>query len=241
MKDLSVSLSRLVSLLEMAAPNTAVRAKTYYHGTNKEERGLAIIKDGYLKPGAITQSRSALAPVAGKVYITPHLSYALIYALGGDIAGTNSWGYWMRTKHPSQYGYVFEIPAHNLTDVQPDEDSIGEILYDLMHSNELNRLNKYDETTWKQHWLVQLAKRFLTQNQLRKIYSGEYATWAQAGKNLLKRMNDAQKLDLINYPQVHVAHSGKVEFKRVWRIDKNKAEEFKRDGSNFFEVAELVQ
>jgi len=51
---------------------------------------------------------------------------------------------------------------------------------------------------------------------------------------------DAQKLQLLQLEGVHVAHAGDIKPQRAWRIDKKRMGELKRDGSNFFQVAERV-
>ena len=80
-----------------------------------------------------------------------------------------------------EHGYVFVIPGTELKDIQPDEDNIGEMIAD----------DKVD-------WLSALAKKHLTSRQYDKVMEGEYNYWAQAGKKLLKKMTDIQKLELID-------------------------------------------
>ena len=63
------------------APANDLRNITFYHGTKLTVAANSILKNG-LQPGAMKQERGHLAPVAGKVYLTPTLSYAIIYALG---------------------------------------------------------------------------------------------------------------------------------------------------------------
>jgi hypothetical protein len=64
--------------------------------------------------------------------------------------------------------------------------------------------------------------------------------FAHAGKKLLPLMTDEQKLQLISLG-AHVAHTGKLIPSAAYKIDGHKIGELRRDGSNFFDVAEKVR
>lgn len=206
-------------MIQASIPRPIDLAKVYYHGTSKEAGVLRIMAEGLL-PDMRPDAKGFLKPVTGRVYLTPRLGYALIYALGGDMAG--------HVLLPSMferdglYGYVMVIPGSELRDLQPDEDSVGELLYDKNIP-----------------WLVSLARQILTPNQLSKALSGEYSWQANAGKKLLKWMTDEQKLALID-AGAHVAHGGKVQPSQCWRIDKRQSKDYARDGSNLFQLAERI-
>lgn len=217
-------------LSEMAAPTAGQKALTYYHGTSSEKAGQSILKNG-IEPGDIVMPEkhkpkkgANLVPVPGKVYITPELKYAQIYAIGGDMAGSD----WKPKNQ--EYGYLFAIDGKDLQDIQPDEDSIGEMV------TYAYRGDKHREEL---QWLVRLAMSKLTAGQWRKLVDGEYTMWAHAGKKLLPLLSDAQKLQLIDLG-AHVAHTGKLIPKEAWRIDLNRIKDLKRDASNFFQIAEKV-
>ena len=55
----------------------------YFHGCSVEESARKIMTEG-LVPGTIVGSkdRGFLTPMGGKVYLTPSIGYACIYALG---------------------------------------------------------------------------------------------------------------------------------------------------------------
>lgn len=202
---------------EMAVPSDEIKNMDFYHGTTTKAAALGIAANG-IKTQEI-KSRGHMAPVQGKAYVTPHIHYAQIYAMGGDIAGSNS----KRSHHDTEpYGYVFKVKGHKLKDVQPDEDSVGEMVH-----------NK------KTPWLSNLAHKHLTDNQSRAVNSGEYSEWARSGKKLIKHMSDAQKLDLIK-SGAHVAHGGDLEPDEIYRIHHSKIPHLKRDGSNFFDHAEKI-
>lgn len=205
-------------LNEMAVPSDATKAKTYYHGTTSRAAALGIAKDGF--KGREVQGKSSMAPVVGKVYVTPHLHYAQIYAQGGDIAGTK---HQMSHHETDHHGYVFAVHGHQMKNVQPDEDSIGEMLYNKKHSG-----------------LAHLARQHLGDATHKKVMDGDTAAWARAGKTLVKKMPDHMKNELIDHG-AHVAHEGPLKPDAIYRIHKDKIQHLKRDGSNFFDHAEKIE
>ena len=209
-------------LVEMAQPTEKAKSKDYFHGTSSREAALGIAKNG-IQPPDLTGKKGFMVPVKGKTYMTPHLHYAQIYALGGDVAGNNSW----KPKH--EYGYVFKIPGHQLKDVQPDEDSVGGLL------------TQYNETGKAgPDWLHNLARKHLGATTYSKAVDGEAAWQTRAGKTLLGKMSDSQKNELIDNYGAHVAHHVPVTPTDIYRIHTSKIPLLKPDGSNFFEHAEKI-
>lgn len=210
-------MSKAKDFLEMAAPLQKHTGGVFYHGTRNEEAAKGIQSKGLLPDQVV--SKGFLKPVEGKVYITPSIRYALIYALGGDVAGSASYKY---RSGDGRFGYVFVVPGSELKDIQPDEDSIGE----MVHYNKIA-------------WLTNLAKSKLTSNILKKVMEGGYMYWSKAGKRLVSLMSDGQKLNLIE-AGAHIAHTGALKPSEVWQVDRERTPEFSRDGSNFFEVATRI-
>jgi hypothetical protein len=217
----------------MAAPRQSDLAQVYYHGTPKEENAKSIMANGINAPDLSTRS-GYLKPVEGKVYITPKISYASTYAIGGSMAG-HKVSDWM-LKDYGQYGYVFVIDGQQLKDIQPDEDSVGEMI-----------------SNGEAYWLDDLARDALEYEDYDDegqglgynglydaVMGGEYDAWASAGKIVLDSMTDGQKLELIDLG-AHVAHTGNLTPKEVWRFDRNRTIELAKDGSNFFDLAERIQ
>ena len=203
---------------EMAMPRKTDISKVYYHGTSSTQAGENIIKQG-LKAPDIVGRKAKMTPIEGKVYMTPHLEYAIIYCIGADMLGSSLPEKWIE-KDP--YGYLFVINGKSLIDIQPDEDSIGEMIY----KSEVQ-------------WLNTMASNNLTFNQYDKIMVGEISAWASSGKKLLKIMTDMQKLDLIDKGS-HIAHGGSIKPSGVWKFDKTLTPQLKKDGSNFFKLAKRV-
>lgn len=219
-------IQRLRSYLSTGKKEAKVASSTiYYHGTPSEEKGKSILKSGVLKPGVSESPKSQMAPIQGRVYLSKDPSYALMYALGGDMAG----GTFPESilKRDGNIGYLFAIKETEGTLI-PDEDSVGELIY--KHKRKKIEAPK---------WLIDLANFKLTDNQWYKIIDGEYAYWAQGGKKLLKLMTPQQKEELLQYTD-HVSHEGELKIVGAWKIDKRKSKQFKRDGSNLFEIAEKV-
>lgn len=190
--------------------------KHYYHGTPTETAARSIAANGIVPP-VLPKKKNFTTPVEDKVYLTSNIAYAQIYALGADAAGDSS-GWFIKRGEP--YGYVFVVQGHDLQDVQPDEDSIGKILGERAPD-----------------WLLALARKHVAPARLQRVMEGYVAYQASVGKQLLRYMTDQQKQELLNLG-AHVAHGGVVHPSECWRLDKRRAVEMKRDGSNFFEIAE---
>lgn len=193
--------------------------RMFYHGTPSEINAQKIFSNG-LEPQFPTSHRLT-TPIKGLVYLTPSISYALIYALGGNMAGHDLP---FRFMEGSRYGYVFGVNEDKLSEIQPDEDSIGEMI------------SKKSGPTW----LNDLAKRIVAPSRLRRVMDGEYAYWASVGKQILRVLDKWQKSELLNYGG-HIAHRGKVIPDAAWKVDKMKSKQFSRDGKNFFEIAERIK
>lgn len=203
-----------------ALPRQADIVKIYYHGTPKIDSGESILINGIKPPDLQNRKKQMTTPVEGKVYLTPHIDYAIIYCIGANMAGHSLPEKWI---NENPFGYLFIIDGKSLIDIQPDEDSVGEMIY-----------NK------KIEWLNIMAKNYLTSNQLDKVMDGEYRYWAQSGKKLLKNMSDMQKLYLIDNG-AHIAHTGRIIPSQAWKFDKNLCPDLKKDGSNFFRLAQRIK
>lgn len=202
-------------------------AKTlYYHGTSSEEKGLAILQSGILKPGVSPSPKAKMAPIQGRVYLSKNPAYALMYALGGDMAGGTLPDSIIQRR--GRYGYIFAAEEIEADKVIPDEDAVGELIYK----------HKRKEVT-APSWFIDLANAKLTDNQWYKIVDGDYSTWAQGGKKILKFMTPSQRKEILDFTD-HVSHEGELKIAGAWRIDKTRSKEFKRDGSNIFKIAEKV-
>lgn len=220
-------------LTEMAAPRQSDLERVYYHGTPKEENANSIMANGIKAPDLSARS-GYLKPVEGKVYITPQIGYASIYAIGGSLAGTEV-SDWMLRDY-GQYGYVFVLDGHQLKDIQPDEDSVGEMIY----NGEVDWLDDEAREALEYEDYDDEGQDLDYNGLYNAVMGGEYNAWAAAGKIMLDILSDEQKLELIDLG-AHVAHSGNLVPKEVWRFDRNKTIDLAKDGSNFFDLAERIE
>ena len=213
-------------ITEMALPRVSDTSKSYYHGTDDINNALGILREKKIKIPSLEGRETKMTPVKGKVYITPSLHYAQIYAIGGDFAGHEAPDNWLIGL--KRFGFLFTIPGNEIKDIQPDEDNIGKTLYECLNGKK------------NLPWLVDLAQRHLSPYLRKKVKAyDDYADFAKAGKILVKHMTDAQKLQLIDQG-AHIAHGGDLSFSECWMIEKNKTKDLKSDGSNFFDFAKRV-
>ncbi len=232
------------NLVEMAMPRPKDLARTYYHGTSKEKAGKAIMRKGIQPPDLTLRPVTNLTPVAGKVYLTPDIGYATIYALGGSMIGHDMSGMVKPKGRGDRYGYLFVVSGKQLKGIQPDEDSVGEMIYD---GTAPMWLVDMVEAALADEWTTDVAEDPETGEEfdmprpvMDALRDGEYEYFALAGKTALADMTDAEKLELIDLG-AHVAHTGKIKPKQAWRIDKLRSLELKADASNFFKIAEKVK
>ena len=218
-------------LCEMATPSKEVKSQVFYHGTYDKKTGgegvehaSNIANEGITPPELSGKKENNLTPVHDMIYATPDLGYAQMYAIGANVAGSTSW------KPSHSHGYVFSFKGKKLTDIQPDEDSVGELYYKF-HS-------KYHKGNNIPNYIDSLATKHATYHNRKKAKEGEYEHWAKLGKAIIPHMSDEQKMDLIHNHGVHIANKGKIEPDRVYRISTEKIPLLKKDASNFFDHAE---
>lgn len=212
-----LSAFRGLSLTHLAAPATSLDvSRDYYHGTPSDKAGKNILREGIHPPDLTTRSEP-FRPVSGRVYITTKLRYAIIYALGANVLGHDLPKGYLRG---SEWGYLFVIPGSELREVHPDEDSVGEMVWDGNPA-----------------WLRALAKDVLDPDLFDLVMDGLAAEQSEAGKILLDQLSTSQELELISLG-AHIAHEGKLRPKSCWKIHKGRSSELKEDGSNFFDIAE---
>lgn len=221
-------------LMEMAKPLSKHLATVFYHGTSTSKAAKSIIKSGKIMVPDLSDRSGSLRPIDGFVYMTPDKSYAQIYALGGALAGSDYFTIGRGAKD-DPYGFIFIINNNDLKDIQPDEDSLGELIVTVYAKK-------------PSHWLIKLAEEHLSDVTLSDlgyhedryqrgksifdlVIEEEYEAFAVAGKVLMKYLSDKQKLDIIDLG-VHIANKGSVSFSEVWRLHKAKATELKADASN---------
>ena len=89
-----------------ALPRQADIVKIYYHGTPKIDSGESILINGIKPPDLQNRKKQMTTPVEGKVYLTPHIDYAIIYCIGANMAGHSLPEKWI---NENPFGYLFII------------------------------------------------------------------------------------------------------------------------------------
>ncbi len=225
----------------MAKPSEDMRSMDFYHGTELKDDALSIWKTG-LDPQytdiKYSNRKPISRPVAGHVYITPKID-----AIGGDFVGRNPPPNWM-----NRIGFVLGFDGKQLTDVQPDEDSVGLMVcwYWNRNSEFYRGFYQHDQNFKKAisssvvGTLAQRAEGKLSQAVIKRAKDGETLWQIRVGKFLLRTMDDYEKNTILSLG-AHVAHRGSLVPKSIWAIPVKKSIELDRDGSNFFEVAKLLK
>jgi len=247
---------RIDSLLEMAAPKSSHKGLMYYHGTAKTSSAKGILRSGIKPPDLSVAHRSdrldgkggPLRPRDGKVYLTNQLRYAIVYAIGADMLGQQLPDQFIG-KEP--YGYVFLVPGKELKDIEPDEDSIGELLSAQLRGD----TNDFG-------WLKDIAHKILRRRDFMDEYpdelvgydsildaveDGDYVSWAIIGRAIVDNLEDWMVYDILKSggihvaSGIHVANKGKVVPSECWQLDKRKTQELRKDGSNFYDIAKRIK
>ena len=234
---------RISAELERLAREIVAMTDVLYHGTSNEGYGKRILSEGVLKAGDLIIERSGFAkPVAGRVYLTQKIREAVMYAIGGDMLGVElDKEIEDMIRREGKYGYVFEVRGSDIKEGQPDEDDLGGLLYNGVWEMKLaERAGGESKYSRCPKWLMDLAKSDLTLKQYEEMFEDGYKWWNNLAKKLAKSMKEWMKKELIDKYSIAVAHSGSIVIQKAWRFDKMKIVDLKKDGSNFFDLAEKV-
>ena len=216
-------LAKECGLTEMAIPSDEIKNMTFWHGTKTTKQAEDIMKNGIKV--STNKSKDIFTPVLGANYATNVRRYATTYAFGGS----DKLGKPVSQRDLDNYGehaYLFKFSGHKLTDVQPDEDSIGGML----------------DTETGPDWLHQLAKTRLYKPYYSKVVKQKNMLyWPAAGKSLVKAMSDEQKLDLIQNHGAHIANFGIIHPDEVYRIHRKHLQDIKPDASNIEDFMERIK
>jgi hypothetical protein len=182
--------------------------QVFYHGGSFDDSAIRDIFANGLK-GREEQGRSMMAPVKNSVYMAKDFKYALIYAIGGNIIGSDSP---MSDSQEKPFGLVFEVSGQALSAVHPDEDAIGKLIW-----------RAYNESDSSLGWLKYWAENYLTPNQLKKIKEGEYSYYAQGGKRLIKALPPSILEKLMGFA-ASFANEGRVAVSGAYVVDRRHPE-----------------
>lgn len=230
----------------------------FFHGTHSDAAAAGILHDG-LRPWSDVAPEKYMRrgiryaePQVGRVYLSPYIDYALIYALGGCLAGIDQ----ATTSRPvTGYGYVFAVYGRDLGDVQPDEDSVGEALRaatqpephwwprSKAHAHHARQTFEFSADVRADPvasgWLRSAVARLITPKQRAGLVGGEHRMLITAGKRALKKMPLDIRLRLMTHG-ASLASAGPVMPRAAWRVDRSQCGLYEPDGSNFFQVATRI-
>jgi hypothetical protein len=200
-------MSLVPKILQEAFPSTELSSLIWYHGTSLKN-GLIIIGEGFIKPSEIVTKRTKrfMAPQYNSVYLTQSLNEALNYSHFRSPQGINS--------------CLIIINGKELQDIDPDEDTIADLIPDYVKDNDGNH---------KFPWLVNLAQTYFPKELKKYNTMGDYRYGTALGKKLMPMLSDKQKFELINVGK-KIAHKGKVLIDSAWEIPFNLQE---KDYPNF--------
>jgi len=228
----------------------------FYHGTPNSEAGEKILQDGELRPG--TSDLSSMAPVSGRVYLTPSLAYVIPYVCGG-VCDSNTVK--SLVERGGQRGYLFVIQSDALHDLLPDEDVLGQLicadhwLRETFERQIRDHYPDYEQMADDARYEAMVGyeeddpdfnyEEFaLEYNFQENLYDCKFPEVALAGKFLLKHMDDEELVELLEDLEGDrssaLSHDEPVRWSEAWRFDKRLAPKLKSDGSNFFQLAERV-
>lgn len=230
-------------LMPLDAP-IGYEGKKLFHGTMTKVAAISIMKNGLI-PGIDKSStqRGSMVPVRGKVYLTPNLYYAIIYALGGDMAGHDLPARWIEN---DPYGYVFVIKGDDLGDIEPDEDCVGKFVSDYTKINSnlktpLEFKHSQDDPQDSRKYSLWCSIRLaMTDKQFRNASQGEAHYKASGGKRALKTLSSYDKRYILSLGS-NIAHDGPIKPSECWRFAKKDCPKLLKDCSNFFQLAKQVK
>lgn len=211
----------------------SLASKRYFHGCSVEANAKKIMTEG-LVPGSIVDGRKSggfLRPVKGKVYLTPNIAYAAIYALGAGMVGDEIPEDDELLRRGGEFGYIFVVEGQNLADVDPDEDFIGEAVARGLVGRDASPADVA---------VAGIAARVVAPGRLSKVKQGYVAFQASVGKQIVGRISPWLKLKLIEEGAA-IAHSGPVMPSEAWVLRKAEFSGIGHDASAFFQVAKRVE
>lgn len=241
----------LDSLFEMAAAPASLSTRTYYHGTSKQTVGEKILADGAIKAPEIADldsryGKSNQRPVDGRAYLSPSLRYAVIYAIGANMAGSKLPDSFI--ERGGQLGYLFVVDGKEIKDVEPDEDQLGALVSKLarLDDTRYDDIDDHPELTAglrsNRDLVASLShqiKRSLTPNMYQRAGQGDASWQSKAGKRLLRQLPDYLRTKIAELGS-SISIPSAVPWAEAWSFDKNRCQELKRDCTNFFDIAQKV-
>lgn len=233
---------------EMAAPREEHRQKIWYHGcTEKAIKG--ILETKVLKPGNTTDVKSLkmYTPQYNRVYLTPTIEFAMVYSFGGNLSNS---------KPNSKEAYICVVDGKSLSDIEPDEDIIADLMIYLKYDYKSKRIHIDKENLAKSvadGTLTDEEAKFVIyildtiiyaapKKMLELAASGDYGHATRVAKNVIKKFSDEMKIDIINKTAGHksIAVEGEIPISEIWQLDITKYTEIKNNPERFKEYSKQI-
>ncbi len=225
----------------------------FYHGLSTEAGAKQILKTRELRQPKRDEF-SRFTPMLNSIYITKNLSYALIYALGGNFVGGNAPGAYFARHKDDPFGYIAVVDDSKGLWLKPDEDQIGEMLAYAME----NRKGRTFRSVYMEgpEWLtLRIIEDFASAYWQSETDAGESFNdvWNEfcedwdtvenhvaVAKHMLQMgwFNDEQLDDLLELSDQYSAREP-VSVREFWRLPKVDFEQIKA-AKQFWDLAERL-
>lgn len=233
---------------EMAAPTQEHREKLWYHGCSGKNIQ-EILSTKVLKPGntADIKSLKMYTPLYNRVYLTPMIKFALVYAFGGHLSNETP---------RNQDSYLCVVKGQNLNDIVPDEDIIADIMhlitYDRTKQSAIISQDYLERQAKEKNWSTQeidFIKSLLryiifnmTPTQQINAVRMDYGHGTKIGKQLIKKMSNEMKIDIINKTVGHksIAVEGEIPIYEIWKLNTKDYSRIKEQPSEFKKYAQQL-
>jgi hypothetical protein len=177
-------------------------------------------------PNPFEKYRGSVAtPISGRIYVSTSLKFALIYALGGDVAGYGIAGrpsdhLLSDIKNNGRYGCLFEVTVSPGADIVIDEDELGQLA-----------------AGGKIKWLENVAREIADFDLWYMAQQGEYDAWIRLGHLLHDHLNESEMRKLLPHA-MSFAVKGPVHVVKGYRIDKLLAPEMGGSAASIIKISE---
>lgn len=232
-------LRRLMRLLhEVKSLPLQWKGRVFYHGTPSADAARAIFSDGYLSVGKGSSLFDPDSrPMEDRVYFAETPEEAIPYLLGGEFASRRMPPSVLRRR--GRYGYLFVLDTRGLTDVYPDEASLGALVRELY----ARKFHEGEEWTPDERAFLHHCWHRMTQDERDAVVRGARGARVKVGRKLIADLPDDLTLWMLSQDTwpLSFANRGEAGVIRAYRFDRTRTPELEEDGSNFFDLAQPVR
>lgn len=218
-------------LFEIKALPLSFRGREFFYGVPSARDANRYLSKGTIP--AMGTARKNSDPIAGRVYFANSLKRACEFANCefGVVLPQN-------VLKANPFGYVFITDTSALSDIFPNESEIGRAVqrvYDLQYGD------KKQERSEKAFAFLSAVWRILDRDEQVSLIHNKRDALASVGKKVMFQLPESYLLWILMQGNINITNVGEVEFKSCYMIDRKRLKEYKRDGSNFYEISEKVR